>query len=462
MTNLTNRLRLLTYIGLLASLATPTLAAGAYTELYNFNCASDGCDPLQPALLAQGQDGVLYSTLQSGTSNAADGTIMNYAPGGAESTLYRFQGLDGANPESGLTLGFDGAFYGTTTLGGANGKGTVFRLSGSALTVLHDFSDGTDGAYPWAPPIQTPDGSLYGVTFTGSNPGIAYRIAPNGTFSTIATLPSKTSAPLIMGTDGNLYGTTQYGGDFNRGTVFRLSTKGKLKILHSFDPSTEGSVPIGPVMIGIDDNFYGTTSGGGSASAGILFQLASSGTYKVLHNFQSATEGNDSMAGLVQGSDKFLYGVMSAGGTKGYGTLYRVNIAGTKFQVLHQFDYPTGGYPASTPTLHTNGTLYGTTTKGGSEENGTSGIIFSFTNGLKPFAALQLWAGKPGASVGIFGQGFSAATGVKFGNVAANYSVVSDTYVVATVPSGAKTAPVNVSEPGGNLSTLRKFKVISH
>jgi uncharacterized repeat protein (TIGR03803 family) len=451
---------LLACLGFAAAIVTPAQARGTYTMLYNFDCANDGCNPLQPALLAQGGDGVLYSTLPSGTSGSYYGTIMDYAPGGGESTLYRFQGTDGASSESGLTLGLDGSFYGATSFGGAKGKGTVFRWSGETLTILHDFTDGADGGYPWAPPVQAPDGNIYGATYAGTNPGVAYRITPGGKFSVIATLPSKTIAPLVLGTDGNFYGTTQYGGTFNRGTVFRLSVKGKLKILHSFDPSSEGGVPIGPVMIAADGKFYGTASGGGMYSTGIVYQLSPSGAYRVLHNFQAATEGGGSAAGLVQGSDKFLYSVMSAGGANGYGTLYRINTSGTKFQVLHQFDYPTGGYGASTPTLHTSGTLYGTTTKGGTGENGTSGVVFSFTNGLKPFVALQLWAGTAGTSVGILGQGFSGATGVQFGNVVADYTVVSDTYMIATVPAGAQTAKVTVSEPGGDLVTLRNFTVI--
>lgn len=449
----------LAYFGLAALVATPALAGGVYTELYNFDCANDGCDPLQPALLAQGEDGVLYSTLESGTSVSQDGTIMDYVPGGAETTLYRFHGTDGAFPQSGLTLGFDGAFYGTTSNGGTDGKGTVFKLSGGALTFLHDFTDGADGAYPWAPPVQTPDGNIYGVTYGGTNPGRAYRITPGGKFSVIATLPSQSIAPLVMGTDGNFYGTSQYGGNFNKGTVFRLSVKGKLKILHSFDPSNEGGVPVGPILIGADGKFYGTTSAGGAHSDGIVYQLAPSGAYKVLHDFKGATEGDSSLVGLVQGSDRFLYSVMSAGGANGYGTLYRINTTGTKFQVLHQFDNPTGAYPAATPTLHTNGTIYGSTTKGGGGENGTSGVIFSFTNGLKPFVSLQLWAGTEGTSVGILGQGFATATGLKFGNVEANYTVVSDTYMIATVPANAQTAKITVSEPGGDLITLRDFKV---
>jgi uncharacterized repeat protein (TIGR03803 family) len=447
-------------------IATPALAAGGtyaggtYTELFNFDCANDGCDPGTPALLAQGEDGILYSTLQSGTSQSQDGTIIDYAPGGAANVLYRFQGDDGFAPQSGLALGFDGAFYGSTQFGGTSRKGTVFRLSGGAMTVLYEFQDGTDGAYPWAPPVQSTDGKLYGVTFTGTHPGLAYRITPNGKFSVIATLPSKTQAPLVMGVDGNFYGTTQYGGDQNRGTVFRLSTKGKLKIVHSFDPSTEGGIPIGPVVIAADGKFYGTASGGGAHSAGIVYQLTPGGAYKVLHSFQGSTEGSGSTAGLVQGSDGYLYSTTSAGGADGYGTLYRINTSGTKFQVLHQFDYATGAYPGSTPTLHTNGTIYGFATKGGGGENGTSGVLFGYTHGLKPFVSLQLWAGTEGTQIGILGQGFSTATGVLFGNVVANYTVVSDTYMTATVPLGAQTANVTVSEPGGDLVTLRKFKVI--
>ncbi len=451
---------LLIAVGIAASSASSALSGGVYTELFNFDCATDGCDPLSPALLAQGEDGILYGTLASGTSQSANGTIIDYVPGGTVNVLYRFQNGDGHSPQSGLTLGFDGAFYGTTTNGGALGDGTVFRLANGAMTTLYGFTNGTDGAFPWAPPVQTPDGNLYGVTFNGTHLGVVYRIAPGGKFSSIATVPSKTTAPLVMGVDGNFYGTTQLGGDFNQGTLFRLSTKGKLKIIHSFNASTEGATPIAPVMIAADGKFYGTTSAGGTFSNGIVYQLSSGGPYRVLHNFQPSTEGDASTAGFVQGSDGYLYSALSNGGVKGYGVLYRINTRGTKFQVLHQFNMQDGAYPGATPTLDTSGTIYGFATKGGGGENGTSGVLFSYTNGLKPFIALQLWAGAEGTQVGILGQGFSAATGVEFGNIAANYSVMSDTYMVAMVPLGAQSAKVTVFEPSGTLVSLRKFKVL--
>ncbi len=440
----------------LAAITCASLAqAQVYTELYNFDCVKVGCNPNQPGLLAQGQDGGLYSTMP--TQISGDGTVIGCSLAGLCDTLFQFTDVV-SGPQSGLSLGFDGNFYGTTETGGAGRTGTVFKVSGGAMTVLHTFTDGTDGAYPWAPPVQAPDGNIYGVTYNGSNPGKAYKITPSGVFSVLATLPSETQAPLIVGIDGKLYGTTPYGGDFNRGTVFQMTTKGIVKIIHSF--GADGLVPIGPVMQAFDGKLYGTTSGGGSLSQGIVYQVTTGGTYKVLHNFQTATEGTGSTTGLVQGSDKFLYGMIAGGGVNSLGSLYKVNTTGTTFAVLHSFDKLSGGTPFSTPTLHTNGTIYGVTHTGGSQ-NSTYGVLYSFDAGLKPFASLVvIWSGKVGTPVGILGQGFSSATGVKFGSGAGTFSVVSDTYMIATVAAGATTSNVTVLEPSGNLVTPQVFKVI--
>jgi uncharacterized repeat protein (TIGR03803 family) len=180
----------------------------------------------------------------------------------------------------------------------------------------------------------------------------------------------------------------------------------------------------------------------------------------VLHSFQSATEGNTSTSGLVQASNKYLYGVNAAAGANGLGTLYKLNTTGKTFTVLHNFDKPTGGVPFATPTLHTNGKIYGVTQTGGPVNN-TYGVVYSFDDGLKPFASLVvIRSGKIGDSVGILGQGFSTATGVKFGTGAGTFTVVSDTYMVATVAPGSTTGNVTVLEPGGNLVTPQAFAVI--
>jgi uncharacterized repeat protein (TIGR03803 family) len=443
----------------LATIACAPLAqAQTYTDLFDF-IQSTGSAPGTPGLLAQGQDGNLYSTMPSGGSGPPwAGTIFMYPLGSnGINVLYYFSGTEGFGPMSGLNLGLDGNFYGTTYEPVGSTAGDVFKVTPSgALTVLYQFTNGSDGAHPFAPPVPHPDGNLYGVTYNGTVL-TAYKITPAGAFSVIATLPGRTVAPLIVGTDGNLYGTTQYGGKFNAGTVFQLTTKGKLKIIHEFKTDgTDGTNPAGPLMQGRDGKFYGTTAWGGAGSSGVVYQVTTAGKYAVLHSF-TGTEGTNSATGLVQGSDGFLYGVTSAGGGLGFGTFFKVNTTGTTFAVLHNFDKAaSGGNPLSTPVLHTSGIIYGLTATGPKE-----GTLYSMNVGLKPFASLfVLWSGKVGASVGILGQGFSSATGVKFGSGAGTFQVISDTYMIASPAQGSTTSNVTVIEPGGNLVTPQVFKVI--
>ena len=451
-------LKLSRYFGIVVLIAFSAFVhAQTYSDLYNFDCEMNACNPDQPTLFSQGQDGNLYGTLP--TQVFGNGTVDMFTPSGAFTTLYNF-GPTNYLPQSGLTLGFDGNFYGTATVGGPGHNGVVFKLSGGAVTELYQFTNGADGAYPWAPPIQAPDGNIYGVTFNGTTPGTAYKITPSGVFSVIADLPSKTQAPLILGVDGNLYGTTQYGGAFNRGTVFQLTRAGKLKIIYSFDEETNGGVPIGPLMQAVDGKFYGTNTGGGAFGQGVVFSVTTGGAYKVLHNFQTTTDGTNSTAGLVQGSNKYLYGVTAAGGLNGYGTLFKINTTGTAFTVLHNFDKASGAVPFATPILHTSGKIFGVTQTGG-PINSADGVVYSFDDGLRPFASLVvIWSGKVGTSVGILGQGFLTATGVKFGTGAGSFAVLSDTYMVATADAGATTGNVTVLEPDGNLVTPQVFKVI--
>jgi len=433
--------------------------AQGYTELYNFNWHAEGANPNQPSLLAQGQDGNLYSTLQSQLFHY--GSVYSWSvSGGALSDLHDFLGTpDGNTPQSGLSLGIDGSFYGTTETGGTFNAGSVFKVSSTGgMTQLYSFSNGTDGAYPWAPPIQAPDGNIYGVTNNGNDPGRIYKITQAGVFSVIAVAPYETQAPLILGADGNMYGTTPYGGDFNRGTVYQVTTKGKLKIIHSF--GADGTSPAGPVMQGADGKLYGTTPWGGTNGQGIVYSMTTGGGgYKILHNFLNS-EGSNSASGLVQGSDKFLYGVAQAGGPNGQGSLFKINTTGKTFSVLYGFQTTFGDTPMSTPTLHTNGVIYGTTNHGGTTTS-AYGTLYSYNAGLKPFASLVIiWSGKVGTHVGIIGQGFNSATGLKFGTGTGTFTVISDNYMIATAAAGATTGAVTVLEPSGNLVTPQTFKVI--
>jgi len=446
------------------------LVRAQYTELHNFNWHQEGANPNLPALLAQGLDGSLYGTLQSQLFH--DGSVFSCQLDGTVLDLYDFTGLpDGNTPQSGLSLGWDGNLYGTTETGGTSNKGTVFKYRDGVTTILYSFTDGPDGAYPWAPPIQAPDGNIYGTTFNGTTPGTAYRITASGVFSVIANLPSKTQAPLILGTDGNLYGTTQYGGTSNQGTVFQISLKAKpkLKIIHSFSSSgTDGLHPAGPVLQAADGKLYGTTPWGGTNSLGTVYVMSTSGGgYKVLHNFQNSggvTDGENPSAGVVQGSDGFLYSVAVAGGVNGLGTLFRIDTKGKNFQKLWDFTNAIAGQsgdtPMSTPTLHTNGIIYGTTEHGGTQFPGY-GVLYSYNAGLKPFASLVvITSGYVNNAVGIIGQGFSNATGVSFGNGPGQIVPINDTAAIVVPLAGAMTGTIKVHEPTGDLVTPQTFNVL--
>jgi uncharacterized repeat protein (TIGR03803 family) len=264
--------------------------AQIYSDLYNFNGTS-GSSPSDPQVLAQGRDGNLYGTARE-EGSAGGGTAFSVTPYGVLNVIHNFSGSDGWGPYAGLTLGLDGNFYGTTFLGGSNNLGEVFQLTPDGFVlVLHSFSGGTDGAYPFAPPILGNDGSLYGLTKYAT----AYKVTTSGTFTPLGTIPGQSSAPLILGTDGNFYGTTQYGGTFNQGTVFRMTPAGVVNVIYNFD-TTRGGVPWGGV-VQAGGNFYGTTTGGGSGGGGVVYRLTPSGNFTVIHNFPvgSADDGDDGL-----------------------------------------------------------------------------------------------------------------------------------------------------------------------
>jgi uncharacterized repeat protein (TIGR03803 family) len=432
--------------------------AQTYTDLFDFDGTSHGCCSTFPGVLAQGRDGNLYGTALQGGANGR-GVIFKSTLTGTVTVVHNFNVTDGFNPQGGLSLGTDGNFYGTTASGGSHSAGTIFQITPSGThTVLYNFANGTDGGFPRNSPVQGSDGQLYGTTVVGSNSTI-YKVTTAGTFTKIATLGLECDGPLTLATDGKFYGVTLVGGTSNRGSVFSATNAGVMKTIFSFNDPT-GALPFGPILQGTDGNFYGTASVGGTMGGGVVYKLTTAGVFTVLHNFDSTTRklGFDPVTGVVQGSDGFLYGVTSGGGAHLDGTIFKVKTDGTGFAVVHDFDGSHGSVPNSQPLLHTNGNMYGQTNSGGAHNDG---VIYSLAAGLKPFVQpVVINQAKVGGSVGLLGQNFSTATQVLFGAGVGTFTSSGNGFMTAKPTNGATTGVITVDEPGGNLVSLRTFKIL--
>jgi uncharacterized repeat protein (TIGR03803 family) len=447
-----------------------SLAANAqFSVLYNFG--TNIGDPYQPTysgIIAQGRDGNLYTTVDNGGANSY-GAVLKITPAGTPTVIYSFDFTHGATPSSGLTLGTDGNFYGTTYDGGTSSVGTVFKITSNGnLSVLYNFTGGSDGSYPYAPPIQGTDGNWYGTTSLGgtSGEGTVYKLTPAGVFTTLYqfdnTHGGQPRDPLVQGTDGNLYGTALYGGTIGYGVIFKITTAGKLTVLYNFD-NAHGGYPVSPLIQGNDGNYYGTAQDYGSGGGGVAFKVTPTGTLTVLHNMNSGTDGAAPSTGLVQASDGNFYGTNSSQGSDGVGTIFEITSNGS-FSVLNNFDVTHGSIPYVTLMQDTNGILYGDTEEGGSGSltcaAGTCGVFYSWNASLPPFAGLVSTSGKVAAKVGILGQNFSKSSVVTFGKAQATAVTLSGTtFITATVPSGATTASVTVTTTSGTLTSNKKFRV---
>ncbi len=460
------RLNNLPLLALALTLALATLGisgahAQTYTDLHDFDTPLLA-SPQYSGILAQGRDGNLYGTAPLG-GDFGRGGVFQITPAGGYSVIHSFDSTR-ANPYSGLTLGADGNFYGGTYNGGDFGFGTVFQITpGGTVTVLHSFSL-SEGAGPYAPPIQGTDGNFYGTTtIGGQGVGAVYKVTPAGSFTTLYTFDSTHGAspfaPLIQAKDGNLYGTTRDGGTFGGGTAFKITPAGALTVLYNFD-STHGAGPYAPLFQGSDGNFYGTArSGGTKNNGGVAFKLTAAKKLTVLYNFDgtgSTSDGVRPYSALIQASDGNFYGVASAGGTNGAGTLYEITKAGI-YATLYNFVSATGSLPFATLIQHTNGKFYGEATTGGAAGHGA---LFSFDAGLGPFITIRPTSGLVGQPVDILGQSLSTATSVRFTpNVPASANVFGDTYMTTAVPNNATTGVVKVLLPHGHLTSNQKFLV---
>jgi uncharacterized repeat protein (TIGR03803 family) len=264
------------------------------TLLYKFTWVNnDGAFP-SPGLVFD-KKGSLYSTTFNGGSYGF-GAVYQITPSGTRNAIYSFTNqADGSGPYGGVVLDKKGNLYGTTSVGGSTacggGCGTVFKIAPDGTeTVLHSFTGGSDGIWPWASVTLDKNGNIYGTTSEGGNTecggvgcGIVFKIAPDGTETILHQFTysqdnysegGSPRSPMVLDAKGNLYGTTMVGGStyggWGCGTVFKIAPDGTETILHAFDNS-DGCSPWGVILKG--GIVYGTTQAGGSYNWGTVFRL---------------------------------------------------------------------------------------------------------------------------------------------------------------------------------------------
>ncbi|HTT84696.1 MAG TPA: choice-of-anchor tandem repeat GloVer-containing protein [Rhizomicrobium sp.] len=323
---------------------------------------------------------------------------------GHDKVLYSFCSqqdcADGSGPEGGVIADSAGNLYGTTSVGGANGGGSVFEIApDGTYSVLYSFcsrSSCADGENPSGSLTMDGSGNLYGATTFGGTrgAGVVFELAANGTETVLYTFCLKNTcrnganpaSGVIIDGSGDLYGTTTDGGN-GSGTVFRLAASGGEKVLYKFRAGNDGFSPSSLVM---DDagNLYGTAQGGGPNGAGDVFEVTPNGAYKQLYDFciqPDCADGANPLAGLILDGSGNLYGTTSDGGTYGLGTVFKLAADGSE-TVLYSFcsrgDCSDGAYPAANLTMDGSGNLYGTTQYGDGRDcydidNGSScGAVF--------------------------------------------------------------------------------------
>jgi len=317
---------------------------GTLTTVVSFGWTNGA---LPAAALVQGTDGALYGTTEYGGDYEA-GTVFRLVLGSSPITLHSFSGLvDGAYPYAALLQSADGNFYGSTQDGSLYEGGTIFRVTPNGqFANVHLFSGGTDGSSPVAALIQGTNGSFYGTTSNGGSNycGNVFKLMPDGTLTNLFSFLKDTNrlnhfpvgnrpvATLVQGTDGHFYGTTKHStleGSPYYGTVFRIAANGAFAQLYAFDEfqPQDGWYPEASLIQGSDGNFYGTASGGGLNDLGTVFRITPAGAMTTLVSFDGFDTGAHPTSALVAATDGSFYGTTTDGGLGGHGTIFRLSFA---------------------------------------------------------------------------------------------------------------------------------------
>ncbi len=369
---------------------------------------SDGDGPFGSLLLSGST--LFGMTMRGGLDNI--GAVFKLETAGTGfASLFSFDGLpgtDGGNPRgtpiiSGTTL------YGMTSVGGVSNVGTIYKMetNGTGYSILHEFA-GSDGATPYGTLLLS-GSTLYGMTYGGgsNNLGTIFAIGTNGAgfaklhdFIGGATDGSHPFYGALVLSGSTLYGMTYYGGSEDQGTLFRIETNGTgFSLLHTFTPdATNGAFPYGGLVIS-GSTLYGMTTSGGASNRGTIFKIGTNGAgFALLRSFTGdANDGRNPRGDLLL-SGSTLYGMTSSGGANTQGTVFKIGTDGNGFSLLHSFsNNPTY---ASTPygsLILSDSILYGMTYRGGTNGLGT---VFKVGTDGSGFALLNSFAG--GSSDGAY------------------------------------------------------------
>jgi uncharacterized repeat protein (TIGR03803 family) len=354
-----------------AAVALAFIAAPASAATINTLAVFNGINGNNPYGIVADASGTLYGSSQGGDGN---GNIWKLPQGGALTSLFDFDGNNGTFPLGALHIDSSGNLYGTTTTGGSNADGTVFRVS-SAGTYTELFSFGLDPGGPAAPfggVIADASGTLYGTTFGGGPDGVGtvFSLATDGTVTTLANFdqvvnggnPSEIS--LLRDASGTLFGSTRDLGFGSGATVFKLTTDGTLTTLLR---RTGGSIS-GTLIADASGTIFGADSN--ADGFGEVFSIASDGTVTTL-----ATLGDSISGGLIMDKSGTLFGV-TPGNTGGFGTVFSLTKTGT-LTTLATFDGSNGTAPYGSLIADASGTLYGVARSGGGPND--AGTVFSIT-----------------------------------------------------------------------------------
>lgn len=344
-----------------------------------------------------GADGNFYLAPSGGTTNNLGG-LVRITPAGAATLVKTLNGSpEGAVPYAGVIEGPAGTYYGTSFYGGEFNLGAVFRIgSDGSYTTLHSFTNASQGGFfPYAGLVLVGT-DLYGTTLRGgpSDAGTVFKVSTGGgAGSTIATFDGNNGrnpeGALALGPDGNLYGTTLIGGAADRGTVFRITPSGTLTTLHSFPAlgtfvngvatNAGGANPRAALTLAADGNFYGTAYQGGRAGYGVVFRMTPTGTMSVVHDFAgSPSEGGFPLSAVALLADGSLAGTTERGGASGAGTVWRIANGG--YQTLHSFSaLASDGARPYAGVRELGGALYGVTFTDGIYSNVGGGVFYRVT-----------------------------------------------------------------------------------